>query len=47
PAVAASQSWLQGHWSGAGVTYDQDPAARASFGLNRGSKPLIYLREMY
>lgn len=47
PAAAASQNWLQGHWSGAAVTYNQDPAARASFGLHRGSKPLIYLREMY
>ncbi len=44
-AAAASQSWLQGRWSGA--QYDQNPAARASFGLHRGSKPLIYLREMY
>lgn len=47
PAVVASQSWLQGHWSGAAVQYNQDPAARASFGLYRGSKSLIYLREMY
>jgi MSHA biogenesis protein MshQ len=47
PAVAASQSWLQGHWSGTPMQYDQDPAARASFGLHRDSKPLIYLREMY
>lgn len=44
---AAAQSWLQGHWSNATPGYDQDPAARASFGLHRGSKPLIYLREMY
>ncbi|MDQ1315326.1 MAG: biosis protein MshQ [Pseudomonadota bacterium] len=44
-AVAASQTWLQGRWTGAG--YDQDPTARASFGLYRGSKSLIYLREMY
>ena len=29
------------------VQYDQNPAARASFGLYRGSKSLIYLREMY
>lgn len=42
---AASQSWLQGRWTG--VDYDQDPVARASFGLFRGSKSLIYLREMY
>ena len=45
PVVAASQNWLQGR--GSGVSYDQDPAARASFGLYRGSKSLIYLREMY
>ncbi len=45
PAVAASQGWLQGR--GSGVSYDKDPAARASFGLYRGSKSLIYLREMY
>jgi MSHA biogenesis protein MshQ len=44
-AAAASTSWLQGRWSGA--AYDQNPVARASFGLYRGSKPLIYLREMY
>lgn len=45
PAGAAAQSWLQGR--GSGGTYDQNPAARASFGLHRGSRPLIYQREMY
>jgi len=45
PAVAASKSWLQGR--GSSGAYDQDPAARASFGLYRGSKSLIYLREMH
>lgn len=44
-AGAAAQSWLQGRWTGA--AYDQNPAARASFGLHRGSKALIYMREMY
>lgn len=44
-ATPASQSWLQGRWSGG--AYNQNPAARASFGLYRGSKSLIYLREMY
>jgi MSHA biogenesis protein MshQ len=44
-AVTASQSWLQGRSSGG--AYDQNPVARASFGLYRGSKSLIYLREMY
>ncbi|ODV13983.1 MAG: hypothetical protein ABT22_01800 [Thiobacillus sp. SCN 64-317] len=49
PAVAASQSWLQGHWISmpGPVQYNQNPAARASFGLYRGNKSLIYLREMY
>jgi len=41
----ALQSWLQGRWTGG--DYDQNPAARASFGLHRGSKSLIYLREMH
>ncbi|MHB1083580.1 MAG: DUF6701 domain-containing protein [Thiobacillus sp.] len=44
-AVPASQSWLQGRWSGG--MYNQNPAARASFGLYRGSKSLIYIRELY
>lgn len=41
----ASQSWLQGRWSGG--AYDQNPAARGSFGLYRAGKSFIYLREMY
>jgi MSHA biogenesis protein MshQ len=45
--AAASQSWLQGHWSGTPVQYNQNPSARASFGLHRGSRPLIYLREIW
>jgi MSHA biogenesis protein MshQ len=44
-ATGASQTWLQGRWSGG--AYDQNPAGRASFGLYRGSKSLIYMREMY
>lgn len=42
---AAAQTWLQGRWNGA--DYDDNPVARASFGLNRGSTPLIYLREIW
>ncbi|MBW8370547.1 MAG: LamG domain-containing protein [Thiobacillus sp.] len=42
---APAQNWLQGRWSGA--VYNQNPTARASFGLHRGSSPLIYLREMH
>lgn len=43
--TGAAQTWLQGAW--AGGAYDQNPVARASFGLHRGSKSLIYMREMY
>ncbi|MHB0973122.1 MAG: DUF6701 domain-containing protein [Thiobacillus sp.] len=43
--TGAAQTWLQGRWSGS--AYDRNPAARASFGLYRGSNALIYLREMY
>ena len=42
PVVGASQIWLRG-----GPAYNKDPVARASFGLFRGSKPLIYMRELY
>lgn len=45
PAVGASQPWLRGRWSGA--AYDQNPTARASFGLYRGSRAQIYVRELY
>lgn len=45
PAAGAVQSWLQGQWTGG--AFDQNPTARASFGLYRGSKSLIYMREMY
>lgn len=45
PALGADQSWLQGRWSGG--AYDQNPTARASFGLHRGSRAQIYVRELY
>ena len=41
----AGQTWLQGAWTG--TAYDDNPVARGSFGLYRGNKPLIYIREMY
>lgn len=44
-SASPAQTWLQGAWSGG--AYDQNPAARASFGLYRGSKALIYMRELY
>lgn len=42
PVVGASQTWLRG-----GPAFNQDPVVRASFGLFRGSKSLIYMRELY
>lgn len=43
----AAHPWLQGRWIGPGPDYDDNPSARASFGLHRGSRSLIYLREMW
>lgn len=45
-AAGAGMSYLQGKWA-PGTTWDNDPVARASFGLYRGSRRLIYMREMY
>jgi MSHA biogenesis protein MshQ len=47
-AVAASgagQPFLRGDW-GAG-NYDQDPVARATFGVYRKADQFIFFREMY
>lgn len=43
--TGANQSWLQ--IKGNTAAYNQNPAARASFGLLRGSRSLIYMRELY
>ncbi|HEY9098404.1 MAG TPA: DUF6701 domain-containing protein [Thiobacillus sp.] len=40
--TGAAQTWLQ-----VGATFNENPVARGSFGLFRGSKPLIYMRELY
>lgn len=44
-ATGAGQSWLQ--IKGNTAAYNQNPVARGSFGLFRGSKSLIYMRELY
>lgn len=44
-ATGALQTWLQGR--GAGGLWNLDPVVRASFGLFRGSRSLIYIREIY
>lgn len=45
-ATGAGKGYLQGKWA-PGTSWDNDPVARAGFGLHRGSRRLIYLREMY
>ncbi len=40
-----SKSYLQGAWTG--TAYDDDPAARATFGVYKGRDDFIYLRESY
>lgn len=43
--MAANQSYLQGKWTGA--SYDQNPHARATFGVYKNANEFIYMREMY
>jgi MSHA biogenesis protein MshQ len=40
----AAAPWLRYDWDGGGA-YDDDPTARASFGIYNGPHPFIYLRE--
>ncbi len=44
-ATGANRVYLQGNWSGG--TYDQNPTARATFGVYRGSDEIIHIRENY
>jgi MSHA biogenesis protein MshQ len=44
-STGASLSWLQGAWCGA--AHDDDPSARATFGIYRAGDRIIYLRENY
>lgn len=46
PAVTGRAVWLQGSWDGNG-NYDDNPAARATFGIYSGRQPVIYRRERY
>jgi hypothetical protein len=43
--VAANLSYLQGKW--AGTSYNQNPRARATFGVYKNTNEFIYMREMY
>jgi len=42
-ATAGNKTYLRGKWCGATAT--RDPAARARFGIMRGSNEIIYMRE--
>lgn len=44
-STGGNLSWLQGAWCGA--AYDDDPSARATFGIYGASDRIIYLRENY
>jgi len=44
-ATTAILPHLQGNWSGA--NYDQNPTARATFGVSRGAEEVIFVRENY
>lgn len=45
-ASSASMSYLQGRWT-PGTNWDNDPTARATFGVYKNANEFIYLREMY
>lgn len=45
-AASASMSYLQGKWA-PGTNWDNDPRARATFGVYKNANEFIYLREMY
>ncbi|MBI4937717.1 MAG: hypothetical protein HY846_05800 [Nitrosomonadales bacterium] len=45
-ATSAARSYLQGIWP-LGANYNNDPAARATFGVYKGGNEFIYLRENY
>ncbi len=45
PATNAGRPYLQGAWTG--TAYDDDPTARATFGVYKGRDEFIYLRESY
>jgi len=44
--TSASLPYLQGLWA-PGTSYNNDPGARATFGVYKGAKEFIYLRENY
>lgn len=45
PVTGANRAYLQGNWSGG--AYDQNPTARAAFGVYRGAEEVIHIRENF
>ena len=45
-ATSANKSYLQGLWA-PGTSYNNDPTARATFGIYKGNNIFIYQRESY
>jgi hypothetical protein len=43
--AGANLAYLRGAWCG--ITYDKDPSARASFGMQRTQDYLVYRRENF
>lgn len=43
-ASGSANPWLQYDWNG-DATYDENPSARATFGIFKGNEHIIYLRE--
>jgi MSHA biogenesis protein MshQ len=44
-ATTANLPHLQGNWSGG--AYDQNPTARATFGISRGAEEVVFVRENF
>jgi MSHA biogenesis protein MshQ len=44
-ATTANLPYLRGNWTGG--AYDQNPSARAAFGVFRGSEEVIFVRENF
>jgi hypothetical protein len=45
PATGANRTYLQGNWTG--VNYDQNPTARATFGVFKGAEEVVFVRENF
>ncbi len=45
-ATTANRPYLRGNWTG-GASYDQNPSARATFGVFKGAEEVIFIRENF